>query len=144
MNVLVEEQSLQDIANAIREKNGTEETYKPSQMADAVRAIESGGSGWKETEITSTVSNVYDLMLAIVGGEFKSNTCYYAMLSNVKEADYQYNQVAAIVVYPSNNQLTGLALRYRNGVLGSASFNTTYDAYADIGTIYRWGELEVN
>lgn len=42
MNVLVAEQSLQDIANAIREKNGTEKTYKPSQMGDAVRAIETG------------------------------------------------------------------------------------------------------
>lgn len=43
MNVLVEEQSLQDIANAIREKNGSADTYKPSEMGNAVRAIESGG-----------------------------------------------------------------------------------------------------
>lgn len=43
MNVLVNEQSLRDIANAIREKNGTEDTYKPSQMGDAVRGIQSGG-----------------------------------------------------------------------------------------------------
>lgn len=41
--VLVNESSLTDIADAIREKNGTEETYKPSEMGDAVRAIESGG-----------------------------------------------------------------------------------------------------
>lgn len=41
-NVFVEESSLQDIADAIREKNGAEDTYKPSEMADAVRAIESG------------------------------------------------------------------------------------------------------
>lgn len=30
----------ENIAKAIREKNGTEETYKPSEMADAIRAIE--------------------------------------------------------------------------------------------------------
>lgn len=44
-NVLVNDASLQDIADAIREKNGTEETYKPAEMGDAVRAIESGGNG---------------------------------------------------------------------------------------------------
>lgn len=47
-NVLVDEQSLTDIADAIREKNGTEDTYKPSEMGDAVRAIESGDS-WYDT-----------------------------------------------------------------------------------------------
>ena len=41
--VFVNDSTLTDIANAIREKNGTEKTYKPSQMADAVRAIQSGG-----------------------------------------------------------------------------------------------------
>ena len=41
--VFVEDTELQAIADAIREKNGKEDTYKPSQMADAVRTIESGG-----------------------------------------------------------------------------------------------------
>lgn len=41
--VLVQDSSLQDIADAIREKNGTETTYKPSEMGDAVRGISGGG-----------------------------------------------------------------------------------------------------
>ena len=41
--VLVQDTSLQDIADAIREKNGTETTYKPSEMGDAVRGISGGG-----------------------------------------------------------------------------------------------------
>lgn len=41
-NVLVNDASLADIADAIREKNGTEETYKPAEMGAAVRAIEIG------------------------------------------------------------------------------------------------------
>lgn len=45
--VFVNDSTLTDIADAIREKNGTKDTYKPSQMADAVRAIESG----EKTEI---------------------------------------------------------------------------------------------
>ena len=44
-NVLVNDASLADIADAIREKNRTEETYKPAEMGDAVRAIQSGGNG---------------------------------------------------------------------------------------------------
>lgn len=38
--VLVNEASLQDIADAIREKNGTEEIYLPSEMAPAIMALE--------------------------------------------------------------------------------------------------------
>lgn len=41
--VFVNDNTLTDIADAIREKNGSADTYKPSQMADAVRGIESGG-----------------------------------------------------------------------------------------------------
>lgn len=42
-NVYVNETSLQDIANSIRAKNGTQNTYKPRQMAAAIDAIPSGG-----------------------------------------------------------------------------------------------------
>jgi len=42
-NVLVEESSLQDIADAIREKTGGSSTYTPAQMGSGVRSI-SGGS----------------------------------------------------------------------------------------------------
>ena len=42
-NVLVQESSLQDIADAIRSKNGTQDTYKPAEMADAIEAISGGG-----------------------------------------------------------------------------------------------------
>lgn len=43
--VLVNETSLSAIADAIREKNGSNETYKPSEMAAAIGAIETGGGG---------------------------------------------------------------------------------------------------
>ena len=38
-NVVVEEQSLIDIASAIRNKNETDNTYKPSEMASAILDI---------------------------------------------------------------------------------------------------------
>lgn len=44
-NVLVNDASLADITDAIREKNGTENTYKPGEMAGAIMEIQaSGGS----------------------------------------------------------------------------------------------------
>lgn len=52
-NKLYNEESIRDIANAIRTKNGTENTYNVSEMADAILAIVSGGS---EGGITPTGS----------------------------------------------------------------------------------------
>lgn len=43
-NVLVEENSLTAIANSIRGKNGTTNTYKPGEMSAAIDAIETGGA----------------------------------------------------------------------------------------------------
>ena len=40
MQKLYEESNIQAIANAIRAKNGTETKYKPSEMAEAIGAIE--------------------------------------------------------------------------------------------------------
>lgn len=46
-NVIINDTNLTNIANAIRGKNGTTTTYKPSEMAAAITAIsgEGGGSG---------------------------------------------------------------------------------------------------
>lgn len=41
MTVTLDDTNLKAIADAIRAKNGTEETYEPSEMADAITAIES-------------------------------------------------------------------------------------------------------
>ena len=38
--VLVTEDYLEDIAEAIRSKNGTENTYTPAQMSDAIEELE--------------------------------------------------------------------------------------------------------
>ena len=42
MKKLYEEASVQDIADAIREKTGSAETYKIAQMGAAVRSIPGG------------------------------------------------------------------------------------------------------
>ena len=50
-DVFIHEQYLTDIADAIRSKLDTEDTYKPSEMADAIDSISGGGitpTGTKE------------------------------------------------------------------------------------------------
>lgn len=59
-NVLVEESSLQDIADSIRAKNLSQTKYKPREMAAAIDAISSGGitpTGTKEI----TENGTYDV-----------------------------------------------------------------------------------
>ena len=57
MRKLYEEENIRAIANAIRLKNGTEETYKPSEMASAIEGIK-GSSDWIDRSITTVASNV--------------------------------------------------------------------------------------
>lgn len=62
--VLVTEEYLEDIADAIRAKNGTQNKYKPSQMADAIDEISGGGttpSGTKEISITENGTTTEDV-----------------------------------------------------------------------------------
>lgn len=50
-NVLVEESYLQGIANAIRSKNGTLNTYTPAQMEQAIRDISTGDGSMPSTPL---------------------------------------------------------------------------------------------
>lgn len=59
-NVIVNDTNLKNIANAIRTQNGTDASYKPSEMAAAILAIEGGGGGY--------VPNEQDLTYAISSG----------------------------------------------------------------------------
>ncbi len=57
--VLVTDTHLTDIADAIREKNGSSDTYKPSEMANAIESIESGITPTETINITENGS--YDV-----------------------------------------------------------------------------------
>ncbi len=60
--VLVTDIHLTDIANAIRDKNGSTDTYKPSEMANAISNIETGGGGITPSgELPITENGVYDV-----------------------------------------------------------------------------------
>lgn len=55
-NKLYEETDIQNIANAIRGKNGTQDTYKVSQMANAITNIPSGGGDDFKKLIDNTIT----------------------------------------------------------------------------------------
>ena len=62
-NVLVNETSLQDIADAIRDKLSVETTYKPSEMAAAIETIGGGvtPTGTKQISITENGTTTEDV-----------------------------------------------------------------------------------
>lgn len=71
-NVLVEETSLSNIANAIRSKNGTATKYKPSEMANAISNITTSEDLTNElttqnTLITTQETTIDDIVSALQG-----------------------------------------------------------------------------
>lgn len=83
--VFVNDTTLTDIADAIREKNGSTDTYKPSQMGNAVRDIQSGGDNILElansvqgTFASKTFDYPFDLEIT-----FGKGGCSYAGIQAV-------------------------------------------------------------
>lgn len=58
MNVLVNEDSLKSIADAIREKNSSTTTYKPAEMAPAIQAIEIGKKSFTVVQAANEVISI--------------------------------------------------------------------------------------
>lgn len=82
------ESDLTVVANAIREKGGTSEALAfPNGMADAVRGIESGGSGFELANYLTTFSR------AFVATVFPSDTEINLYLTQIKGVDVDSSTV---------------------------------------------------
>lgn len=57
--VLTNPQHYTNIANAIRGKTGSSDTYTPAEMADAILAIEAGTSRMFSSAATGVITVVY-------------------------------------------------------------------------------------
>lgn len=88
--VTVNEQYLQDTADAIREKTGSSDTYKPSQFASAISDISSG-----EQIITLTVYNNFGY---IQGVKIPPNAIWTGF-----DLDIETGQVKGTLTIPANS-----------------------------------------
>ena len=67
---IIDEQSLTDIADAIRAKNGSADTYTPSEMATAITDLPSGGGVTIQTETFTPVADVTGGSVLTLQGDF--------------------------------------------------------------------------
>lgn len=85
-NVLVEESYLQGIADAIRIKNGTNNTYTPAQMEDAIKDINNTG-----IEITSGILGQY-IFNGVAFNSYYAQNSYYTQDVSINQSDIDITQ----------------------------------------------------
>lgn len=105
-NVMINEQHLVDIANAIREKNGGTLQYKPRKMAQAILELDASGGGG--TTLDLKFSELGYFTYRGVWDEFIQNNPTAIRFRNVSNADYAF----------ANSNLTDVSafpIIYRNG-----------------------------
>lgn len=110
---LYEEQDIQDIANAIREKNGTETKYLPSEMGGAIRAIGSVRSLKKLLDVSKSTKSMFEKNKEITD---VSDLFLYDDTSEVTNMSYMFRDCTALTTMP--------AFDTRNVTDGSAMFHT--------------------
>lgn len=99
--VLVNESSLEDIADAIREKTESTDTYMPSQMPGAIRSIRTGGdvTGVKGNAENSYRTGNVNLTPADIGvtpasiGALPASTVFVSSVKGNGESTYRSGQV---------------------------------------------------
>lgn len=162
--VLVNESSLSGIAEAIRAKNGTATTYKPSQMAAAIEAIETGGGGggseeqtefiqkWASNQLTEIKASNLLGVTTIAQGAFE----YQSKLTKVVLPDtvtslgqHSFSNCAALKEVQLPKYLTSLAgTVFSNSAITTLTFYhtiptvgaNTFDGMGKLTTIYVPGE----
>lgn len=148
-NKLYQESDVQSIANAIRTKNGSSDTYKISQMADAILDIPSGSSlQSKSVTITQNGTTTvtpdagYDGM-----GEVEITTSVVSQGVEEKDVNFYDYDGTCIVSYtksefanlsalPNNPSHPGLTAQGWNWTLSDAKTFVVKYGFLDIGQMY--------
>lgn len=81
-NVLVQESSLQAIASAIRQQNGTQNTYTPAQMAPAIAAISGSGAEPEEPHVFDLDTGYVNSGVWKIGGDTVCYSDVYSVTAN--------------------------------------------------------------
>lgn len=122
---VIEDTTLTGIAGAIREKNGTTNTYKPTEMAAAIAAIVSGGSGGGFNPDDYNVVAINNMAQKSVSNSNSWNgTNTYYTFTNWKDYFTSPEEIEFILVRTSDITaafyIKGLMPIYDNGFLGIA------------------------
>jgi hypothetical protein len=114
-NVIINDTNLTNIAKAIRNKNGKSTKYKPSQMAAAINAIETGGRG----------------EIACVEFDNSSVTSYYNTFDLSNWISNKSQIVAISGVWGRTASPTAKDTHYSSTVIfHENAYNANYDDYA--------------
>ena len=124
MNKLYEESAVQDIANAIREKNGSTTLYKIGDMGAAIRAIDAGGS-LNVVRSTATPENPAEGTIWLVTATEGDVYVQTAAPSAPKNGDVWFTHGAAPVTLEVIKNVyiyLGCASIYENGIWNFVDF----------------------
>lgn len=131
---LYSDSDISDIADAIRSKNGSSDTYKVSQMASAIQAIPTGGitpTGTKSITANGTGIDVYSYQYADVAvpnsysagdeGKVVSNGALVSQTSDTVTANDTYDTtlINSLTVNVSGSADNMLNVKYIKGSLGT-------------------------
>lgn len=120
---LYEEQNIQNIANAIREKNGTTTKYKTSEMAAAILAIQSGEV---KPKYTNQVPTSIDTDGSIFNGTGYKNGHRLSSSGSVSEGD-RHTTVIGFVKAKAGDTIRIKGYKWYN-TSASTNYLTGYDS----------------
>ena len=134
--VLVNESSLTGIANAIRGKNGETTTYKPSEMAAAISAIESGGgSGGDLPEEALNITGDCSYRFAYNGWNWFNDTYgNQVTTSNITNGDSMFKD---------SDNLTNIPFELNFNGDNTSNSNNTIKAYRMFYDCYKLESIPV-
>lgn len=131
MTVTVDDTNFKAIADAIREKNGTEETYKPSEMAEAIKSIIASE---EKSTVTVTVCGKYNgnyCYCRIVGGD---NITAYNEAIELEKTDAL--TIVASATLSANNSHAKITLNGTVVNTGSSAYTLNLADYSEVTVVF--------
>lgn len=144
-NVIINDEHLTNIADAIREKNGTANTYAPNEMAAAITSLTSGGGELAYATLTHTTGSTnytyrtFDLSNYITSGTIyfmtqhgSQYTIHVLIITNGEIVDKRYGSNGS-GFQNQNTFLTSPTFELTNGILKVTGTAANYvKNYADV------------
>lgn len=127
-NVIIDDTHLTNIADAIRSKNGSVDTYTPAQMAAAISAIETGGGSSAFNALLASQDGNYHCSFKIVtasSNTFRIDFSTSTGLTNTKQIRY------IVILTSSSSSLANQSnFIYDRSSWLDYSYRTEYSSYA--------------